>query len=279
MDRQRLRRLLIGELSAKRAIRSALSILVMLYVGLFVYGWFFADRLIFQPHPPSYSDGPRFIKLSSGDGVKISAVYLPNPKARYTILYSHGNAEDLGDILPTLEDIRRGGFAVLAYDYRGYGTSAGRSSEQSAYQDEEAAYDYLMKGQGIPANRIIAHGRSLGGAMAIDLANRRPVAALIVQSSFVSSFRVLTHYMILPFDDFPSIDRIGQIHVPVFVIHGTTDRVIAPWHGQTLYRRANSPKRSYWVEGAGHDDLPDVAGARYLTALRDFAASIDSTRK
>lgn len=278
MNRQ-LKHLLIGELSAKRVIRSVVSIAVVVYAALFVYGYFFADRMIFKPHAASYQDGGRFIKLSSGDGVKISAVYLPNPKARYTMLYSHGNAEDLGDILPTLEDIRRGGFSVLAYDYRGYGTSAGRPSEQGAYQDEDAAYDYLVTTQGIPPNRVIAFGRSMGGAMAIDLARRQPVAALIVQSSFVTSFRVMTHVAVLPFDEFPSIEKIGQIHCPVFVIHGTNDRVIALWHGEALFRRANAPKRSYWVKGAGHDDLPDVAGPRYVMALRDFAASIDSTSK
>ncbi|MFN2571730.1 MAG: alpha/beta hydrolase [Gemmatimonadales bacterium] len=238
-----------------------------------VFGFFFADRLIFRPHPSSYQDTGNIIKLSSG-ATRISAVYLPNEAARYTILYSHGNAEDIGDLLPMLETMRRSGFAVLAYDYKGYGTSGGASSERSAYEDEDAAYDYLVTSRRIPAHRVIALGRSLGGAMAVDLARRRPVAALIVQSSFITAFRAMTGVPIVPLDEFRSDDKIGQVRCPVLIIHGTEDAVISLRHGQRLFRDANTPKRSWWVAGAGHDDLPDVAGARYLKTLRQFADSL-----
>ena len=260
-------------MTARRALRSVVTILVSVYAVIAVFGLFFADRLIFRPHPSSYHDAGNIIKLRSGAST-ISAVFLPNPAARYTILYSHGNAEDIGDLLPMLETMQRSGFAVLAYDYKGYGTSGGRSSERSAYEDEDAAYDYLVTSARIPANRIIVLGRSLGGAMAIDLARRRPVAALIVQSSFITAFRAMTTVPIVPFDEFRSDDKIGQVHCPVLVIHGTDDAVIPLRHGQRLFRDANNPKRSWWVAGAGHDDLPDVAGARYFATVRQFADSL-----
>jgi abhydrolase domain-containing protein 17 len=260
-------------MTARRALRSAVTILATVYAVIAVFGLFFADRLIFRPHPSSYQDTGKITKLRSGAST-ISAVYLPNPAARYTILYSHGNAEDIGDLLPMLETMQRSGFSVLAYDYKGYGTSGGRSSERSAYEDEDAAYDYLVTSRRVPANRVIALGRSLGGAMAIDLARRQPVAALIVQSSFITAFRALTGVPILPFDEFRSDDKIGQVHCPVLVVHGTAGAVIPPWHGRRLFRDANNAKRSWWVAGAGHDDLPDVAGARYFATVRQFADSL-----
>lgn len=171
----------------------------------------FSDRIIFQPPASAYRDTGATVKLKSRDGVQISAVYLPNPQATYTILFSHGNAEDLGTLAFELEDVRAMGFSVLAYDYHGYGTSSGKPSEQNAYEDHEAAYDYLTQVLQVPADRIIAHGRSLGGAMAIDLASRKPVGGLIVESSFLSAFRVLTGYPIFPFDKFRNLEKISQV--------------------------------------------------------------------
>ena len=204
-------------------------------------------------------------------------MFLPNPAARYTILYSHGNAEDVGEVLPDLQDIQRMGFSVLAFDYRGYGTSEGRPSERGAYQDEDAAYDYLIRTEHVPVSHIIALGRSLGGGTAVDLASRRPLGGLIVQSSFVTAFRAMTHVPIVPFDEFRNVAKIGQVHCPVLVIHGRADKVIAFWNGERLFREANEPKRAFWVGGAGHDDLFEVAGGRYGTTLRAFAALLDST--
>ena len=131
MKKKPFKRLLVGDFSLKRFMRSFLIIYVL--VGLWAF--FFTDRLIFLPRPSSYSDNGDFIELASGAGVKIAGVYLPNPEARYTILYSHGNAEDLGDILPRLRDLRDIGFAVFAYDYRGYGLSEGRPTVGGAYED------------------------------------------------------------------------------------------------------------------------------------------------
>ncbi len=274
MDLGNFKRLLVGDLSIKRAIRSVILIAVAVYLGVFVYARMFGDRIIFQPPPPSHRDNDEVITLSSS-GVTISAIHLKNPNGTYTILYSHGNAEDLGTLRPTLEEIRKLGFSVFAYDYRGYGTSAGTSSEKTTYEDIDAAYEYLIRDQKVPANHIIALGRSLGGAIAVDLASRKPVGGLIVESSFVSAYRVLTRLPIYPFDQFKSIAKIGDVHCPVLVIHGSNDKVISLWHGQKLFRAANEPKLSYWVNGAGHNDLFEVAGAGYAEALKKFTAMIE----
>lgn len=273
MKSKTLKRLLIGEFSVKRFVRSSL----LIYAVLCLYAFFGTDRQIFQPQLASYQDTPAILKLKTASNDLISATYLSNPQARYTILYSHGNAEDLGDIAATLTTIHAAGFAVFAYDYRGYGTSQGHPSEQHAYQDADAAYTYLTQTLKVPANRIIALGRSVGGGVAVDLAARKPVAGLIVESSFVTAFRVVTHIAIVPFDKLANIVKIPQVNCPVLVIHGTADETIPFHHGEQLFQAANSPKQSFWVQNANHDDLAEVAGPNYAQKLQSFAQLVQAS--
>jgi abhydrolase domain-containing protein 17 len=252
---------------------------VVLYLSLAVFLWFFADRLIFLPHPSSYNDSPEILKLKSTNGSLIAALYLPNPAARFTLLVSHGNAEDLGDDRYWLEDLRRAGFSVFAYDYQGYGTSQGKASEKATYDDENAAYDYLTASLKIAPDRIIILGRSVGSGPAVHLAARRPVAGLILQSPFVSAFRVLTRIPLLPFDEFPNHKEIGRVHCPVLIIHGDRDSVIGFWHGQKLFALANQPKQFFAVQGADHNDLDMVAGPSYPQAIQAFAVSLENGRQ
>ncbi|MEG3849113.1 alpha/beta hydrolase [Microcoleus sp. herbarium19] len=270
-NRKNIKSWLFGDFSFKRLMRS----IIFIYAFLCFYAFFFSERLIFQPPPSSQIDSSQVIKIASANGMKISAVHFPNPQAKYTILYSHGNAEDLGGILWVLREIRDSGFAVFAYDYQGYGTSQGKPSEYNTYRDIEAACNYLTQQLGVPAKQIILYGRSVGGGPSIDLASRQTVGGLVVESSFVSAFRVLTRIPILPFDKFVNIDKIGKVLSPVLVIHGKDDEVVPFWHGEQLFAAANEPKLNFWVDGAGHNDLMDVAGDRYAETLRNFAKLVD----
>ena len=268
--KKNMKLLLFGEFSVQRVLSS----IIFIYAFLCLYAVFFSDRLIFQPPAAGYQDTSEIIKLSSANGMKISAVHFPNAQAKYTILYSHGNAEDLGYIWSVLRDIRDIGFAVFAYDYQGYGTSQGKPSEYNVYRDIEAAYNYLTQQLRVPPKQIILYGRSVGGGPAIDLAARQSVGGLVVESSFVSVFRVLTRIPLFPFDKFVNVDKIGKVRSPVLVIHGKADRVVPFWHGEQLFAAANEPKLNFWVDGAGHNDLVDVAGDRYATTLRRFVGAI-----
>jgi fermentation-respiration switch protein FrsA (DUF1100 family) len=249
-------------------VRELLLVIVGAYLALTVFGAFFTDSVIFYPPPPGYRDDASVRKLTSGDGRRISAMYFPNANATFTLLFSHGNAEDIGYDRAFLQTIRDAGFAVFAYDYQGYGTSEGKPSEQHLYQDNEAAYRYLTDHLNVPASRIIAWGRSLGGAAAVDLAARHPVAGLIMESAFTSAFRVLTRFAVLPFDRYPNLTKIRKVRCPVLVIHGRRDGVISFYHGETLFAAANPPKLSYWVDKAGHNDLARVAGSGYFEELQ-----------
>jgi hypothetical protein len=245
------------------------------YIALFLFAVFMSERVIFQPQSSSYRDNAKVIKLSSSDGARISAVYLENPQAKYTILYSHGNAEDIGENIEFFEEWQRRGFNVLGYDYQGYGTSEGRSSEQSAYADEEAAFRFLTDEKKIRPERIIAVGQSVGGAMAIDLASKHKLGGLIVQSSFTSAYRVLTRWPILPFDKFNSIGKMKRVHCPVLIIHGRKDSVIGFWNSERLFAAANEPKQKWWVDRGDHNDILLVDAPGYWKAVGEFVATLE----
>lgn len=245
------------------------------YLTLAGYAYFFSDRQIFLPqyatnaplpHPP--------IELTTRDREKITAIHLPNPKAQYTILYSHGNGETLGDIYPRLLDFRNLGFSVFSYDYRGYGLSPGKPSVNKAYRDIDAAYEYLTHQLKIPADRIILFGRSVGSGPSVYLASRRASAGLILESAFISTFRVVVPVKILPFDKFPNQERLPKVKVPILIIHGTEDEVIPFSHGQALYTTANQPKSFLQIDGAGHNDVDMVGHDRYYKAIQNFVNSL-----
>lgn len=270
----KMRSLLIGEFSWSRVLRSVFLVPPSVLLGVLIIGMIFPDRFIFQPQPSSYSDSADVIKIAVPTGEEISAKFYRSDHAQYTILFSHGNAEDIGTVEPFVMRLRDQGFNVLTYDYRGYGTSDGEPSESNSYSDTEAAYEYLVNDKGIPAEQIILHGRSLGGAVAVDLATRKKVGGLILESTFTSAFRVLTHYGVLPFDRFESLHKIGDVHCPVLVIHGTDDRLIPMHHGKRLFEAAKEPKNALWVEGAGHNDLFYSDQEQYLNTIVNFAKSL-----
>lgn len=274
MDKRTLRRLLFGEFTFKRLVRS----LIFIYVCLCLYVFLFADHKIFLPGPSSYQDTSEILKLTSFDQIQLSAVYLPNPESSYTIVYVHGNAEDLGDIQPALQHLRDIWFSVFAYDYRGYGTSQGTPSERHAYRDIDTVYNYLTQKLSVPPEQIIAYGRSVGGASAVDLAARKPIAGLIMESAFTTAFRVVMPIPILPFDKFRNIDKIKTVNCPVLVMHGKADEVVPFQHGQQLFAAAPLPKRSLWVDEAGHNNLIWVAGDRYAKTLREFAQLVQPSK-
>lgn len=271
----KLKALLIGEFTWRRLARSLVLIPAFVVLGLFVIAIFFADRAILRPQPPSYRDGSEIIKLKSRGGETISAKYYENPQADYTILFSHGNAEDIGMIEPFIWRLRDQGFNVLTYDYQGYGTSSGSPSEANSYADIDAAFAYLIAEKGLRPDRIILHGRSLGGGVAVDLAARENIAGLILESTFTTAFRVVTRYPILPFDKFESIKKIDNVKCPVLLIHGTNDWTIGFHHGKSLFAAANEPKYALWIEGAGHNNVFYTAEERYLKAVEDFAHTLN----
>jgi abhydrolase domain-containing protein 17 len=256
----------------KKLVIRMLLVIAALYVGFALFAYFLADSMIFLPHPSSYQDSADILKITTAGGKKISAVYLPNPAAKFTLLVSHGNAEDLGDDRYWLDNLRHDGFNVFAYDYEGYGTSEGRATEKSVYEDEAAAYDFLAVDLKTPPDRIIIFGRSVGTGPATYIAARRPSAGLILQSPFVSAFRVLTRVPLLPFDKFPNYKNIRHVHSPVLIMHSRADSVISFWHGQKMFDLANPPKQFFQAVTPDHNEMDLLKG--YDEAIQSFAATL-----
>lgn len=271
MDVKLIKQLVLGKFSFIRVIRS----LLLIYLLLLAYAFLFSDRMIFPTPRPSYKDSPDIIRITTADGIQIVAIYLPNPDAEFTILYSHGNAEDLGTLRWILEQIRDRGYSVFAYDYRGYGLSKGKPSEKGTYRDIEAAYGYLTGKLGVDTSKVILLGRSVGSAVALDLASKKQPAGLILESPFLTAFRTLTRIPISPFDKFKNNAKIGKVTCPKLFIHGRSDRIVPFTHGKKLFDMAGEPKTNLWVDGLDHNDnIPDIAGESYWKAIEDFTKTV-----
>ncbi len=235
-----------------------------------------ADHMIFFPPPSSYDDDfEGLVHLESAAGDTIAAYHRVTPGAPVTVLFAHGNAEDVGDGAGHAERYAALGVSVLAFDYPGYGRSTGRPGEEGAYRAADAAYRYLVDRLGVDPASVVAHGRSLGGGVLVDLAGREPVGGLVLESSFVSAYRVVTRLPLLPIDQFRSLAKLRSVTAPVLVIHGDRDDVIPTWHGRRLFEEVPEDRRfALWVEGAGHNDLAAVAGEDYWSALSDFVSVV-----
>jgi hypothetical protein len=248
---------------------------VFAYGALLVYAWLCSDRLIFLPPPATYADNPGLLKIHTPDGVILAARYLPHPLARHTFIYFHGNAEDLGAVEPILRELHdRLSVSVVGWDYRGYGLSGGKPGEPATLRDAHTVLAYVTGALGVPMDRIILYGSSLGGGPAVELAAGHRVGGLILRSAFTSAFRVMTRVRILPWDKFNNLGRLPRVTCPVLVIHGTADETVPFSHAQQLYAAASGPKYRLWVEGAGHNDLIETAGESYWRALREFDAGL-----
>ncbi len=234
-----------------------------------------ADRVIFQPPARRVeARGSFHLDLDGGAG-RIAVRYLPAPAGGRTLLYSHGNAEDLALLADLVDACRARGYGILAYDYEGYGTSDGTPSEQAAYRDIERCWKFLTEEKRLPPSAIVVYGRSVGSGPATWLAARRRPFALVLEAPFTSAFAVVGLDW-LPGDRFPNLKRIDRVKCPLLIIHGDGDQVVPLSHGEALYKRASAMKKLDKVRGAGHNDILETAGEAYWANLRAFLSEAES---
>ncbi len=257
----------------------------MLCVSLLIYFMLsrFVDSVVFQPSPGidlRISDlgiEGEEVRLDS-DGVSIHGFYLPAAPPRQharAILFLHGNAGNASHRLPNAAELARLGADVLLIDYRGYGMSEGSPSESGVYADARAGLAHLTQERGIPEQRIVLFGRSLGGAVAVDLARDRALAGVILESTFTSIADVARGMMGSPLayfvrGRFDSALKIGQIRVPLLFFHGDRDRIIDYALGRRLFELAPEPKQFETISGAGHNDTIQVGGRPYFARIAQF---------
>jgi pimeloyl-ACP methyl ester carboxylesterase len=240
------------------------------------------DRILFQPspgvdlHPRSLGIEAEELWLQSEDGVRLHAFYLPgSPPGERAVLFLHGNAGNASHRLPNAAALARLGADVLLLDYRGYGLSEGRPSQQGVVADARAALAHLSGTRGFDAERIVIFGRSLGGAVALSVAPETPPGGLILESTF-TSLRDMARSVAGPLggllvrDGFDSLARIAQVRVPLLFFHGDRDRIVPFDLGRRLYAAAPGPKVFEVIRGAGHNDTLEVGGASYLERIARF---------
>ncbi len=265
-------------------IQSILFIVITTWVLLSLLIYFFQPKFIYFPYkeveatPNLISLDYEEITLTTSDGVELNAWWIPSPNARATLLFLHGNAGNISHRLDSINIFHQLGLSVLIIDYRGYGKSTGTPSEQGTYIDSETAWTYLTKEKNISPDNIIIFGRSLGGAVAIWLAEKHPPTALIVESSFTSIADVGKHYYpylptsLLARIKYPSIKRVSNINSPVLVIHSVNDEIIPYQHGQRLYEAAKEPKSFLEING-GHNDGFINSGEKYSNGIDKFISN------
>ena len=246
------------------------------YLVLCVWGLLFADKLLFPaPSNPTYEKDENIGFLTTPGGHQIAyKIWKPSAESKGTILYSHGNGEDLGMIGNAISPLVEEGYTCVSYDYPGYGHSSGKPSEQGCYEAIDAVFTKLIQDDEIYKNQIVLWGRSLGTGPSCYLAAREKVAGLLLETPFITAFRTATEIPIVPWDRFPSINRAPHIKTESLVIHGCEDEIVPFRHGKKLFEHLPEPKSFLEITDANHNDLPEIGGQKYRLAINKFLKSV-----
>lgn len=241
---------------------------------------FFPSQII-QATPSEYNLPYESVYIPMGEEEYIHGWWMPSESSEAPVLlYLHGNGGNVGTNLPRAERFHSVGFSVFLIDYRGYGKSEGRfPNEERVYEDAQAAWRYLVEEQNISPDNLYVFGHSLGGAIALELANRQPeIPGLIVEGSFTSIKDMATHigqYNWLPLNwvltqRFNSKEKLSSLDMPIFYIHGTNDPVVPYEMSKELYQASEGKAELWLVEGAGHHDIGEMMGGTYEQKVWDF---------
>lgn len=253
-----------------------------------------AKFAFFPPEPPTYSirtdeetgklsftgltpDKNAHVHwLDTKGGNKVVATFWKHPNGRFTLLYSHGNAADLGQMQELFIELRAHlRVNIMSYDYSGYGGSTGKPSEFNTYYDIEAVYNCLNHDYGIMQEDVILYGQSVGSGPTLHLASRLPrLRGVVLHSAILSGIRVIYNVKLtFWFDIFKNIDKIRHVSCPVLVIHGTNDETVDFYHGKRLWELAKDKYDPLWVQGGGHCNLETYP--EYIKHLRKFVNAME----
>jgi len=269
-----------------RSVAVGLGVVLFGLVALRALGTPLFEALAYFPSRTLYTSPAELgleaeeVSFRTEDGVRLHGFWIPGPEqgAVGEILYCHGNAGNVADRLGHARELREAGFGVLLFDYRGYGRSEGRPTEEGTYRDARAAAKLL--GERAPGGGVVYLGESLGGGVAAHLAGERPPRGLVLQSTF-TSIRAMAriHYPFLPRfmvpDAYPTQRRLSAMDVPVLVVHGERDRIVPASEGRALFEAAREPRRLLVFPEAGHNDLVERAGRRYADELAGWVRSLE----
>jgi uncharacterized protein len=247
--------------------------------------WFFQRRLIYlpdsQPVPPAehHVEGARDVTFRTSDGLDLAGWHVQPSSAdrEITVLVANGNAGNRASRAPLARALADEGFSVLVFDYRGYGGNGGTPSEDGLALDVRAAREHLVHGLGVPPERLIYFGESLGAAVVSDLATEHPPAGLLLRSPFVDLAAVAqVHYPFLPVrallrDRFPVSENVSRIEVPTTVVYGTADSIVPAEQSRRVADAVDGPVEAVVIEGADHNDRAMSDGPELLDAVVTLA--------
>ena len=265
-------------------VKTLISIGIILFLSyslILVIVYFRQERMLYFPEkeiwqtPDTISLKYDEIYFKTKDGLNISGWYIPAENEKGVLLFCHGNAGNISHRVDSIKIFNSLNLSVLIFDYRGYGKSEGKPSEFGTYLDAEAAWDYLVNVKRKSPESIILFGRSLGGAVAAELAMTKKSAALIIESCFTSVPDLgKTFYPWLPIKllskfKYSTIDKIGSINCPKLIIHSPEDEIISFRHGEMLYEKAFQPKDFVKIKG-GHNEGFLLSGKTYSDGIKMF---------
>jgi uncharacterized protein len=257
---------------------------VAVYVLLIAYVYFFQARLIFFPNvlgrtltatPGQIGLEFEDVRITTADRVDLHGWYVAAPTGAPAVILCHGNAGNIAHRLDWLEMFCGMGFAMLLFDYRGFGRSTGTPTEQGTYLDAQAAWDFLTNTKGVSPRSIVIVGESLGGPIAAHLAKDVAPAAVILASTFTSVPNLArTLYWYLPVRrlariQYPTAEYVARVHVPTLVIHSRDDKTIPFLHGEELRRRASGPAQLLEIFG-DHNAAFMLSRPKLIEGMRSF---------
>jgi fermentation-respiration switch protein FrsA (DUF1100 family) len=276
-------------LNLRERATSLLTSIVIGYVLVLAILRIFESRLIFFPDYPNHLAGdwhPRGLPvedvwLTSSDGVKLHAWWIPNENAKFTFLAFHGNAGNVADRASVYEFLRDTPANILAVEYRGYGRSEGKPSEAGFYRDADTAFAYLVNVKLEDPRTILSFGQSLGTAVAAHLAAQHPVGGVILEAPFPSLARAARRiFWFLPgaslivYSQFDTAARLKEISAPMLIVHCTQDPVLPFRFGQEVYAVARQPKEFLAINGSCHEEASLIAPSEYRAALQKFLSGL-----
>ena len=259
--------------------------IVIIVAGVYIiFGgllFVFQSRYIYYPerilsaNPGSIGLQFESVSFETTDGVKLSGWFVPSENARGVILFCHGNAGNISHRLDSIEIFHQLGLDIFIFDYRGYGQSEGKPTEQGTYQDAEAAWRYLLEERQVKPEEIVIFGRSLGGGVASWLAQQHTPGALILESTFTSLPEVAaTLYPYLPVRlllrfEYNTAEYLGRVNCPVLVVHSRDDEIMPFNQGWRLFELAKEPKTFLEITGA-HNYGFITSGKHYTEGFNKF---------
>ncbi len=257
----------------------------------FMQPWFLYSPVREVPYTPEEL-GLNFEKVifKSSDGLMLSGWYIPAKRSERTVLFCHGNGGNMTHCLDTINILYNMGLDCFIFDYRGYGNSEGKPSEEGTHLDAKAAYKWLTEEKKVSPDDIIIFGRSLGGSIAARLARKVKAGALIIESVFTSYVDIgKVFYPYMPVRWFARFsyrtkDYVKDVHCPVMIIHSRTDETIPFEFGLELYEAANEPKEFVEIFGSHNDgflvssETYKGAWLRWLESLKKHKSQVSRTQ-